>query len=254
MLIPLIMAHSGGTPTYNNPDEVDVSGSISGSVQAGCWFNSTTFELLTWSGSIGRVYRFETPISYRVGALTFSTTRTLTASVGGSPEFRGFDRYGSSYIACRDNGTGETNQIIEKYSSSGTAQHKLDTGITTDVKGVRMPSGTKLFYLASNVLYERTLSSSGDLTSAGSATSHTLSEVSTSQAADFTFNSDGSRLYVISSGTVKEYSMTSYNVGARSYVGSTSTSGLFLGTAGSIAAMTGSDVTIGSSELYRLEI
>lgn len=256
-LLPFFPGGVTGGETINEANEITLSGFIGNGVD-GQWASGSRYQLLTWRSVDGtaRLYSYDTPVDYRIGALSSSiTVKNFNASVAGDPEFWSFDHQGSNFIAAREAGTGETNSIIEKYNSGGTAQQKLDTGTTDPIDCVRLvDGGDKLFYLIGNVLYERTLSTANDLTSASGATAHTLTEVSTS-ATNFDFNDTGTRLYVTDLSGVEEYSMTGFNVGSRSNVGNTSTSGLFVGSGTLIAFMQSGEIAVGSpSTLYKLEI
>lgn len=205
-----------GSKTLNPAGEVTFYDVLGASRQI-AWEDANTLLMTTWSSvNYGcRIMEYETPINWRVGSLKRSSFGTrLVPSVTGDPDYLTAVKAGSDIFAIRRSGDGESGTYIEKYNTSGTAQQKLSIG-SYNPSCIRLNTGkTQIFLQEDNVLREIPLSSSGNLSTAGSATDHTFSGFS--QSSYFDFKTNGTELVfttTLGGGEVRKYSCSAFSPG-----------------------------------------
>lgn len=142
---------------------------------------------------------YETPIAYRVQSLTHKWTVSVDTSNLNSPSeyHHGIVRTGSALFVL-----GEGDEIVKftLAANSETLVHSISipAGVDGDLRF--NGNGTIVFYQDNTTIYQRPLSTAYDLTTAGSVSTADFSGDISGSCYGFCFNSNGSKLHIVSSG------------------------------------------------------
>lgn len=201
-LIPFNPGVNYGAKALYNSTTVDLSAETS-SPRSISWSPDGKELFVARRGVTGvgsrRVEVYETPIAYRVQSLTHKFAVYVDTSNLNSPDdyHYGVVRTESEFFVL-----GDGDEIVKftLAANSETFVHSISipAGVDGDLRF--NGNGTIVFYQDNTTIYQRPLSTAYDLTTAGSASSTDFSGDISGLCRGFCFNSNGSKLHIVSSG------------------------------------------------------